>query len=171
MLISYKSEVNMNEIARPSLHVEIKANGEAEIRCVKAPLPEIIRLSLLVIEVACKRHLDAAEQEGGAELREAMASDMHEMINLGASTLLNRMFPEIEMRPDVTVEAILKAENEIIDNNPELVKEAHEAYLNSTDFAKDYAISKANRAAIKAEASEKRIIQFPDHKKPARKKK
>ena len=134
----------MNYVERPSLHVEIKENGEAEIRCVKTPLPEIIRLSLLVIEVACKKHLDAAEEEGGAELREAMASDMHEMINLGASTLLNRLFPEIEMRPDVTVEAILKAENDIIENNPELVKEAHEAYLNSTDFAKDHAISKAN---------------------------
>ena len=160
----------MNYVERPSLHVEIKENGEAEIRCVKAPLPEIIRLSLLVIEVACKKHLDAAEEEG-AEFREAMASDMHEMINLGASTLLNRLFPEISMRPDVTVEAILKAENDLVENNPELVKEAHEAYLNSTDFAKDHAISKANNAAIVAEASEKKIIRFPDHKRPARKKK
>ena len=137
----------MNETINTSLNITVKPNGEAEIRTAKATLPEIIRLCLLTIEVSCRKYLDEAEKDG-ADLREAMASDMHELINVGASTLLNRLFPEIAMRPDLTTEAILEAENKIMDENPDFVKEAHEAYLNSTDFARDKAISDATKATL-----------------------
>ena len=137
----------MNETINTSLNITVKPNGEAEIRTAKATLPEIIRLCLLTIEVSCRKYLDEAEKDS-ADLREAMASDMHELINVGASTLLNRLFPEIAMRPDLTTEAILEAENKIMDENPDFVKEAHEAYLNSTDFARDKAISDATKATL-----------------------
>lgn len=137
----------MNETINTSLNITVKPNGEAEIRVTKAPLPEIIRLCLLTIEVSCKKSLEDAENQDPT-LREAVASDLHELINVGASTLLNRLFPEIEMRPDLTVEAILEAENKIMDENPDFVKEAHEAYLNSTDFARDKAISDATKATL-----------------------
>ena len=140
----------MNEQENTSLHVEIKKNGEAEIRVVKAKLPEIIRLCRLTIEVSCRKYLSEAEKED-QDLRDAMASDMFELINVGASTLLNKLFPEIVMRPDLTTEAILEAENKIIEEQPKFVKKAHEAYLRSADFAKDKAISDANKALIKAE--------------------
>ena len=137
----------MNETVNTSLNITVKPNGEAEIRVTKAPLPEIIRLCLLTIEVSCKRSLEDAEKQD-PDFRDAIASDLHELINVGASTLLNRLFPEIEMRPDLTVEAILEAENKIMDENPDFVKEAHEAYLNSTDFARAKALSDATKATL-----------------------
>lgn len=37
------------------------------------------------------------------------------MFNLQASALLERLIPDKELRPDLTAEAIMRAENEILD--------------------------------------------------------
>lgn len=46
---------------------------------------------------------------------EAIKEDLYDMYNQAASAFLTAFAPEIELRPDLTAEAILKAENEILD--------------------------------------------------------
>lgn len=156
----------MNPQTNPTVHIEVIPNKGAEVRVMNAPMPEVIRLCLLAIETTCKRCLEEAANTS-EEFREDVAADLHALINAGASTLLNRTFPEIEMRPDVTVEAILNEENRIMDENPELVKAAHEAYLNSAEARKDKAIAEHNKAVLKEQ--EKQVLKITDHKKPKKK--
>jgi len=54
--------------------------------------------------------------------RQVIAEDIFEMINMGASTLLNKLFPEISLRPDVTEDAILDAENKRLSDAREMTK-------------------------------------------------
>lgn len=156
----------MNPQTNPTVHIEVLPNKGAEIRVMNAPMPEVLRLCLLAIETTCNRCLEEAAKTS-EEFREDVAADLHALINAGASTLLNRVFPEIELRPDVTVEAILNEENRIINENPELVKAAHEAYLNSAEARKDKAITEHNVAALKEQ--KKNILNIADHKKPKKK--
>lgn len=44
----------------------------------------------------------------------AVKAEIYDIINIGASNVLGKFAPEIEARPNLTTEAILKAENEII---------------------------------------------------------
>lgn len=44
----------------------------------------------------------------------AVKAEIYDIINIGASNVLGKFAPEIEVRPNLTTEAILKAENEII---------------------------------------------------------
>ena len=156
----------MNPQTNPTVHIEVIPNKGAEVRIMGAPMPEVIRLCLLGIETTCKRCLEEAEKTS-KEFREDVAADLFELINAGASTLLNRVFPEIAMRPDVTVEAILNEENRLMEENPELVKAAHEAYINSADARKDKAITEHNVAALKEQ--QKQVLNIVDHKKPKKK--
>lgn len=142
-----------------SVQITMDVNNQTEIRC-SAPFPELVRLVLTAIDVAAQRQLEATEDE---TMREIIAQDMYNLINLGASTLLQKLFPEIEMRPDITVDAILAAEDKIIDEQPEKVKAAHEAYLDSTNFAKDMATSKNVKEKIRQE--KKDSLNLQDHKK------
>lgn len=156
----------MNPQTNPTVHIEVLPNKGAEVRIMNAPMPEVIRLCLVAIETTCNRCLEEAAKTS-EEFREDVAADLHALINAGASTLLNRVFPEIEMRPDVTVEAIMNEENRIMNEEPEKVKAAHEAYLNSAEARKDKAISEHNRAALKEHT--KQALNIADHKKPKKK--
>lgn len=57
--------------------------------------------------------ISAAPPEGVTP--EQIKGDLYDMANLMFSNVLSQFAPEIEMRPDLTCEAILKAENEILD--------------------------------------------------------
>lgn len=49
------------------------------------------------------------------EIRQAIKEDLYDKYNYGASTVLEKFAPEIDKSPDLTVQAILEAENKIID--------------------------------------------------------
>ena len=54
------------------------------------------------------------------EHQEDATEEIYDMINAGASNVLELFAPEIEMRPDLTVEALLDAENKILDTAAEV---------------------------------------------------
>ena len=49
------------------------------------------------------------------EERERTRGELYDMYNLAASAFLKAFAPELELRPELTEEAILRAENEILD--------------------------------------------------------
>ena len=49
------------------------------------------------------------------EEKRACAEELYDMFNLQASALLEQLIPDKELRPDLTAEAIMRAENEILD--------------------------------------------------------
>lgn len=51
------------------------------------------------------------------EEAQAMKEDLYDMFNKAASAFLEAFAPDLELRPDLTAEAILKAENTILDTN------------------------------------------------------
>lgn len=58
------------------------------------------------------------------EEREEVKKDLYNKYNEGASALLETFAPEYELRPDLTAEAILRAENEIIEEKYAALKGA-----------------------------------------------
>ncbi len=48
------------------------------------------------------------------EERERTRGELYDMYNLAASVFLKAFAPDLELRPDLTEEAILRAENEIL---------------------------------------------------------
>lgn len=58
--------------------------------------------------------LNAAVDAVPPEKKEIVKADLYEIYNIGASNTLAIFAPEIEMRPDLTVQAILEKENEIL---------------------------------------------------------
>lgn len=150
--------MNENQL-KYNIQISLDTKNQFKVQFSNVPFPELVRLCLLTIEKAAEKIRDTAP----ADMQEALASDMYDLINIGTSTLLQRAFPEIEARPDLTVEAILEAENKIIDEEPEKVKEAHEAYLASSDFAKDLTVSKKLKKNL--EQDKKDALGIKDHKK------
>jgi hypothetical protein len=49
------------------------------------------------------------------EHKQAVKEEMYDMFNIGASNVLQEFAPDIEARPDLTTEAIMKAEDEIME--------------------------------------------------------
>ena len=153
--------MNENQL-KYNIQISLDTKNQFKVQFSNIPFPELVRLCLLTIEKAAEKMLDTAP----ADMQEALASDMYDLINIGTSTLLQRAFPEIDSRPDLTVEAIMEAENKIIDEAPEKVKEAHEAYLASSDFAKDLAVSKKLKKNL--DQDKKDALGIKDHKKKGR---
>ena len=73
--------------------------------------PEIINILYNAILGTAKNTVESAPKEIQTQLKESL----YDLINVGASYTLQVLAPEIDLRPDLTVEAILKAENEIIE--------------------------------------------------------
>lgn len=144
-----------------NIQILLDESNQLTVQYANVPFPELVRLCLIAIEKGAEKILETAPEE----LKEAVSSDMYDLINMGASTLLHRVFPDIDMRPDLTVEAILEAEDKIMEEQPELVKEAHEAYLDSSDFAKDTVISEKVKAQLKKD--KKVALGIKDHKSKA----
>lgn len=134
----------MNAEKETALRITLDKSRRLTVEAQGMLLPEAIQLCLAAIEVLCKQSLSRAEDPN---LVKALEEDMYEMINLGASTLLNRLFPNIEMRPDITVDALMKAENELISEKGE---EYQKAYNESAQAQKDiyeHNMAKANLLA------------------------
>lgn len=143
----------MNTERDTGVYLQLDKNKQLTVNAKGVFLPDAIQICLAGIEALCKQTLARADSD---ELRKSLEEDMYEMINLGASTLLDRLFPEIEMRPDVTVDALMKIENELIqDKGQEYVN----AYNESTQSAKDiyeHNLAKAELAAKEAVQAKKK---------------
>ena len=137
----------MNAEKETAIRINLDKDKRLTVEAKGLILPEAIQLCLAAIEAMCKSTLSRATDP---ELVKSLEEDMYEMINVGASSLLNNLFPHIEMRPDITVDALMKAENELIDEKgPEYQK----AYAESAQAKKDeyeHTLAKANIAKMEA---------------------
>ena len=93
------------------LTIEIR-NGEASIG-TESPISilDLLELTLQLQLQAMESFIEKIPEED----KEAVKSDLYDKYNEGASALLSVFAPEFELREDLTAEAILKAENEIIE--------------------------------------------------------
>lgn len=57
------------------------------------------------------------------EDRDEVRGELYDMYNLAASAFLKAFAPDLELRPDLTEEAIMRAENEILKEKAEQIKE------------------------------------------------
>lgn len=75
-----------------------------------------------------KALLDSGLTEGSTELDSKIAElkgNVYDFYNINASMLLEKFAPEIEAREDLTVQAILEKEDELINNKYEELKESN----------------------------------------------
>lgn len=63
-----------------------------------------------------KHILNTVPPEEQAQRALELKQEIYDAINVAASNVLELFAPELELRPDLTSEAILKAENEILDH-------------------------------------------------------
>ena len=61
------------------------------------------------------QHAHATISDAQPEKAEEVKRELYDLVNIGASNVLKKFAPEFELRPDLTAEAIMKAENEILD--------------------------------------------------------
>ncbi len=99
-----------------TITLEIKGNSLSVNTSQGITLPDAMQA---LCSAACSmlrqthQHISANLPEGVTS--EKVKEDLYDMANLMFSNVLSQFAPEIEMRPDLTCEAILKAENEILD--------------------------------------------------------
>lgn len=128
-------------------------NKRLEVKVEKAYLPDAIQLCLAAIEALCKQTLSRADDP---DLVKSLEEDMYEMINMGASTLLTRLFPHIEMRPDLTVDALMEAEDKLLSENSETYQKAYEESAQSQKDEYEHNLAKANLLASQMNREERR---------------
>jgi hypothetical protein len=72
-------------------------------------------LAMQLLFSAQLRILQTAVEKAPDDLKDKLKGYFYDVYNLEASGVLALFAPEIEMRPDLTAEAILAAENQILD--------------------------------------------------------
>lgn len=145
----------MNAEKDIAIHISLDKNKQLQVEARGLILPEAIQLCLASIEALCKHTLSRAEDP---ELVKSLEEDMYEMINVGASTLLSRLFPTIEMRPDLTVEAVMEAENKLLDKDGEKYVKAYEESAQSKKDVYEHNLAKANLAAQEMNREQRRKV-------------
>ena len=136
----------MNAEKETAVLIKLDKNKQLTVDARGVMLPNAIQLCLAAIEAMCKQTLSRTDDPA---LLQSLEEDMYEMINIGASSLLDKLFPHIEMRPDLTVDAIMKAEDELISDTGN-IKQYATAYEESAQSKKDiyeHNLAKANLAA------------------------
>ena len=134
----------MNAEKETAILIKLDKNKLLEVEARGCYLPDAIQLCLAAIEALCKQTLSRAEDPN---LVKSLEEDMYEMINLGASTLLSKLFPEIEMRPDVTVDALIEAEDKLVKENGDTYAKAYAESAQSEKDIYEHNLAKANLAA------------------------
>lgn len=86
------------------------------------PYEEFVEVAYNAILTVSHNLLKDVEEEHVTEVK----GKMYDLINIGASNILNAFAPELELRPNLTTEAILRAEDEIIREHS--AEELHELY-------------------------------------------
>ena len=143
----------MNAERNTAVLITMDKNKRLEVKVEKAYLPDAIQLCLAAIEALCKQTLSRADDP---DLVKSLEEDMYEMINMGASTLLTRLFPHIEMRPDLTVDALIEAEDKLLSENSETYQKAYEESAQSQKDEYEHNLAKANLLASQMTREERR---------------
>lgn len=143
----------MNAERNTAVLITMDKNKRLEVKVEKAYLPDAIQLCLAAIEALCKQTLSRADDP---DLVKSLEEDMYEMINMGASTLLTRLFPHIEMRPDLTVDALMEAEDKLLSENSETYQKAYEESAQSQKDEYEHNLAKANLLASQMNREERR---------------
>lgn len=143
----------MNAEREITLRISVNKKNELEVSAEKAPLPTIIQLCFAAIEASCRQTLKRTDDPN---LVKSLEEDMYEMINIGASTLLDRLFPGIEMRPDITVDAMMKAEDELLAADGEKYATAYSETAQSEKDIYEHNLAKANIALKEKEMKKNR---------------
>lgn len=134
----------MNAEKETAIRITLNKDKQLMVEAKGVILPEAIQLCLAAIEAMCKNTL---ERSDNPELTKSLEEDMYDMINIGASSLLDKLFPDIEMRPDITVDALMKAENELVTEKGKEYVEAYEESAQSKKDVYEHNLAKANLAA------------------------
>jgi hypothetical protein len=121
----------MNAEKETAVLIKLDKNKQLTVEARGVILPEAIQFCLAAIEAMCKQTLARADDPN---LVKSLEEDMYDMINIGASSLLDKLFPHISSRPDITVDALMKAEDELLKEKGE---EYVEAYNESAQAQKD----------------------------------
>jgi hypothetical protein len=143
----------MNVEKQTQILINLDRNKRMSVEVRNTILPEAIQLCLAAIEAMCKQTLSRADDP---DLIKSLEEDMYEMINMGASTLLNKLFPTIDMRPDITVDALLKAENELLVKKGQEYQDAYEESAQSVKDTYEHNLAKANLAKVAKPAPKKK---------------
>lgn len=133
----------MNAEKDVSIRIALDRTNQLSVEARGMILPKAIQLCLAAIELLCKQTLSRAEDPN---LVKSLEEDMYEMINMGASSLLDRLFPEIEMRPDITVDALIEAENKLIETKKEEYSKAYDESAQKEKDIYEHNVAKANLA-------------------------
>ncbi len=143
----------MNVEKTTTILIQLDKNRQLTVEAKGMILPEAIQLCLAAIETMCKQTLSRATDPN---LVKSLEEDMYDMINMGASTLLNRLFPEIEMRPDITVDAVMKAEDALLDEKGDQYAKAYDESMQAQKDIYEHNLAKANLAAQNMNRAQRR---------------
>lgn len=143
----------MNAEKETTILIQLDKDKRLTVEARGLMLPDAIQLCLAAIEAMCKQTLSRADDP---ELVKSLEEDMYEMINMGASTLLSKLFPNIEMRPDITVDAMLKAENELLTEKGQEYQDAYEASAQADKDQYEHNLAKANLATMTMNREQRR---------------
>ena len=119
LLLNYK-EVIMNN---NQIHIKIK---DGQVTChTDRPMSiqEFMQATCTCTLGMMQSLLAKAPEESKQEIKE----DLYDMYNAAASNTLSYFAPDIDMRPHLTTQAILEAENEIINRQAKAIKKAKKA--------------------------------------------
>lgn len=145
----------MNVEKETQILIALDKGNQLKVDAKGLALPDAIQLCLASIEVMCKATLARANDP---KLEQSLREDMYDMINLGASSLLNKMFPEIEMRPDISVDAILEEENKLLNKKGQTYQDAYEQSAQAEKDIYEHNIAKANLVFQNMNREEKRKV-------------
>ncbi len=95
--------------------VEIKITLENNQVSVKSSRPVPFEEFLQIVQTAILSGLHAIHEKVPEEHREEAKGELYDVYNIAASRTLEEFAPEIEMRPDLTTQAIFEAEQNILD--------------------------------------------------------
>lgn len=144
----------------------VNPDNAIDIETKGLSLPAFIQICFVGIHSAVESYIKNATNLTEKQI-ELMKQDLFDMINNGASTLLDKTFPDISLRPDLTEEAILQAENNIITTQPKKAAECAEAYAKSAEAVLDLGARKVKEAQLKAIAKAKGSTKNYSKKKPS----
>ena len=91
--------------------IRIKNNKIAYNTDKPLPFDDLMTVFLTLTLGAMNNIVDGLDKE---ELKIAAKGALYDMFNVGASNVLAKFAPEFELRPNLTTQAILEAENRII---------------------------------------------------------
>ena len=143
----------MNAEKETAIRITLDKDRRMTVESKGLILPEVIQVCLAAIELSCKQTLSRADDPN---LVKSLEEDMYEMINMGASTLLDRLFPHIEMRPDITVDALMKAEDALLDEKGEEYAKAYSETAQSEKDIYEHNLAKANLVAMNMNREQRR---------------